>query len=163
MSYTLYIDEQLQTDGELVNHLRAKNSKFILKFFNASYGFSFRTDRSGALFESCIDFAHKMLEMWTMPKQVLLRLFATFYGGLPPSVRADLAYLCDEIGYHPKQTKLQKLKHVCSEKLPIATTAVTLMIRRIQVRMVEARNKFVRTHGCHSLVRLKPLNWPFLR
>jgi hypothetical protein len=144
MSYTLHIDEQLQADGELVHHLRMKNYKFILKFFNASYGFNFRTDQSGAVFESCVDFCAQNAGNVDDAKQVLIRLFETFYDGLPPSVQEDLAYLGDEIGYDPKQTKLQKLKQVCSEKLSIAATTLTSTLRKIRVLMVQARNKSVR-------------------
>jgi hypothetical protein len=144
MSYTLHIDEQLQADGELVNHLRMKNYKFVLKFFNASYGFNFRTDQSGAVFESCVDFCAQHAGNVDDAKQVLLRLFETFYDGLPLRVQEDLAYLGDEIGYYPNQTKLQKLKQMYNEKVSIAATALTSMLRKVQVLMVQARNKSMR-------------------
>jgi hypothetical protein len=143
MSYTLHIDEQLQADEELVNQLRMKNHKFILKFFNASYGFSFRTDQSGAVFESCVDFCAQNAGNVDDAKQVLIRLFETFYEALPPSVQEDIAYLGDEIGYDSKQTKLQKLK-VCSEKLSIAATTLTSTLRKIRILMAQARSKSVR-------------------
>jgi hypothetical protein len=144
MSYTLHIDEQLQADGELVNHLRMKNYKFLLKFINASYGFNFRTDQSGAVFESCVDFCAQNAGNVDDAKQVLLRLFETFYDDLPSPVQENLAYLGDEIGYDPKRTKLEKLKQLCSEKLSIAGTGLTSMLGKVQVLMVTARNKFVR-------------------
>ena len=147
MSFTLHIDEQLQADDELVNHLRMKNYKFILKFFNASYGFNFRTDQSGAVFESCVDFCAQNAGNVDDAKQILLRVFETFYDDLPSPVQEDFAYLGDEIGYDPKQTQLQKLKQVCSEKLSIAATAPTLLLRKVQALMARARNKSVRNIG----------------
>jgi hypothetical protein len=139
MSYTLQIDEQLQADEQLVNHLKMKNYEFILKFFNTSYGFNFCTDRSGAVFESCVDFCAQNAGNVDDAKQVLLRLFETFYEGLPPPVQEDLAYLGDEVGYDPTQTNRQ-LKLVWSGKLSM-TVALTSMLRKVQELMMQARSK----------------------
>jgi hypothetical protein len=141
MSYTLHIDEQLQADGELIKHLKSKKYKFVLRFFNASYGFNFRNDQSGAVFESCIDFCAQNAGTLDEAKQALLGLFETFYEDLPPSVRENLAYLGDEIGYRPKQTNLQKCQQAYRKQVSSATTALTSTLVRMRALFAQLRNR----------------------
>jgi hypothetical protein len=44
MPYTLHIDERLRANGDLVNHVKARHYRLVLRFFKANYLFYFLTD-----------------------------------------------------------------------------------------------------------------------
>jgi len=121
MSYTLHIDDHLQSDEQLVILLKNKNYKFIIRFLDTSYRFNFSTEGSGATFERCIDWCARNAGDLEDARQVLQRLFATFYPHLPLSVRESLAYLAEEIGYDPNRTGFNKCKALSKDLLSSGT------------------------------------------
>jgi hypothetical protein len=112
MSFTFDIGDQLQADSELIDLLKNKNYKFIIKFLDTNFRFIFCTQQSGAAFDSCVDWCAQNAGNLEDAKQALVRLFDTFYPDLPSPVRDKLAYLAEEIGYDPSKTSSFKPKRL---------------------------------------------------
>jgi hypothetical protein len=124
MSFTLDIGDQLEADSELIDLLKKKNYRFLIKFLDTNYRFIFCTQQSGAAFDSCIDWCAQNAGNLEDAKQVLVRLFDTFYPCLPPSVKDDLAYLAEEIGYDPSKPPFSRPKRLHRELVTAGTTGL---------------------------------------
>jgi len=141
MTDTLLIDDNLQTEDQLIIILRNKNYKVLLHFIEVNYRSKFRTEQSGESFESCIDWCAQNAGTVEDVKQVLLQMFAKFYRQLPSPVKANLAYLAEEIGYTNSSPHLARLKDR-SKKLTSATkTAYNVMVKQVQDYVAELRQR----------------------
>jgi len=146
MSFTLDIGEQLQADSELIDLLKNKNYRFLIKFLDTNYRFIFCTQQSGAAFDSCVDWCAQNAGNLEDAKQVLVPLFDTFYSCLPPPVKDDLAYLAEEIGYDPSKAPFSKPKRLHRELVTSSITGFAAIIPqgRKYLALVRLRLSFFR-------------------
>jgi len=144
MFYTLDIGDHLQAHDELINLLQRRNYKFILKLLDTNYRIIFCTDQSGAAFDSCIDWCAQNAGNLEDAKQVLIRLFDTFYPCLPSLVKDDLAYLAEEIGYDPSRTTSSKSKWPYRELIASGSTALASLIRQARKYAAKVRIRSAR-------------------
>lgn len=139
MSYTLHIGDQLQADGELINLLKNKHYKFVMRFLDANYRFIFCTEQSGAAFDSCIDWCAQNSGNLENAKEVLIQLFDKFYCSLPQSAQERFADLAKEIGYDPKGTKSRHLTEAYRDWLAFCTTTLVFWMGRVRAYLADIR------------------------
>ena len=141
MTDTQLIDDDLQTEDQLLILLRDKNYKVLMQLIDRDYRQRFRTEESGEAFEDCVDWCAQNAGGLENAKQVLLELFARFYPQLPARVRDNLAYLTEEIGYSPLRPKLSQLKERSIEGVATTKTAFNVMVKQVQDYVAEIRRR----------------------
>lgn len=141
MSNTFFVDDNPQTEDQLLIFLRKKNYDLLIRFFETNYRFNFHTEQSGESFENCINWCAQNAGNLQNAKEVVLRLFIRFYHQLPSPVRENLEYLAEEVGYTRTGPNLSKLKDR-SKELAVATkTAYNVMVKQVQDYMAELRQR----------------------
>jgi hypothetical protein len=141
MTDTRLIDDDLQTEDQLLILLRNKNYNDLMHFVDRDYRQQFRTEQSGETFEDCVDWCAQNAGGLENAKQVLVELFAKFYRQLPPPVRDNLAYLAEEIGYSPSRPRLSQLKERSIEGVATTKTAFNVMVKQVQDYVAEIRRR----------------------
>jgi hypothetical protein len=141
MTDTRSIDDDLQTEDQLLSLLRGKNYEVLMQLIDKDYRQQFCTEQSGEAFEDCVDWCAQNAGGLENAKQVLLQLFDRFYRQLPSPVRDNLAYLAEEIGYCPWRPRLSQLKERSIEGVATAKTAFNVMVKQVQDYVAEIRRR----------------------
>lgn len=135
------VDDDLQTEDQLLILLHNKDYKVLMNLIGKDYRQQFRAEQSGELFEDCVDWLAQNAGGLENAKQVLLELFARFYRQLPAPVRDNLAYLAEEIGYSPSRPNLSQLKERSIEGVAATKTAFNVMVKQVQDYVAEIRRR----------------------
>jgi hypothetical protein len=141
MSAAIRIDDDLPTEDQLLILLRNRKHKVLLHYIDVHCRLKFRTEQSGASFESCIDWCAQNAGDVDDAKQLVLQLFAIFYRQLPSPVKANLAYLVEEIGYIATRPKLYRLKVRTMELAAATGAAIAVKVEQIQDYVAEIRSR----------------------
>jgi hypothetical protein len=134
----------LHADAQVIRFLHNRDYGELLAFIDARYGLKFMMERTGASFEDCIDWCAQNAGGIDNARHVLLLLFERYYLHLPKPVQDDLLYLAEEVGYDPKQTRLDELKALCraeikrgAPKMVSLTQAARMLVSSLRVKLKE--------------------------